>query len=423
MARRSSSEAYPEALDPVLAQNPGRNLYARDATGMLFVAAVWTSADLCLSLKVLFSGLFAAAICATLSFTGLHVALRSPILFTAFGFIVSIAVSFRMQASYNRWWEGRGEWDRLSAVSRNMARTVWLHVPPPRPDPTLSVEFANKKALDDKRALMRCIHALAVALKHHLRGEREWEDPDLEEFKELVDAIGDVSIAPVTSSSPYSPANEWRIQYPYDATNHPLTMSLYLSAYVEHVRLTTPLDTQVLTHLLLFVDTFTGIISACERLLRTPIPLGYNICICRLVWVFILCVPSQLWRELHWWTVPFTIMMAYMIFALAEVGLEIENPWGEGPNDLDLDRYCNLLALDLDEILNTVPPKRGWSTVEMRSPRDGSISGGSRAGSLRGKSISHEQLFGVLVDVGEEPGEGSEGRAAQGSVGRAAQAG
>lgn len=26
-------------------------------------------------------------------------------------------------------------------------------------------------------------------------------------------------------------------------------------------------------------------------------------------------------------------------------------PWGEGPNDLDLDRYCNLLALDLEEIM------------------------------------------------------------------------
>lgn len=46
-----------------------------------------------------------------------------------------------------------------------------------------------------------------------------------------------------------------------------------------------------------------------------------------------------------------TIVTAYALFALAEVGLEIENPWGEGPNDLDLDRYCNLLALDLDDIM------------------------------------------------------------------------
>ena len=351
----------------------------------------------------MFSAIFAAAICATLSFTGLHVALRSPILFTAFGFIVSIAVSFRMQASYNRWWEGRGEWDRLSAVSRNMARTVWLHVPPPRATENnmlgVSPEFAALKALDDKRSLMRCIHALAVALKHHLRGERDWEDPELAEFRELVDGIG---------------------EYPYDATNHPLTISLYLSAYVEHVRTTTPIDTQVLTHLLTYVDGFTAIISACERLLRTPIPLGYNICICRLVWAFILCVPSQLWRELHWGTVPFTAIMAYMMFALAEVGLEIENPWGEGPNDLDLDRYCNLLALDLDEILNTLPPKRGWASVEMRSPRGGSIAG-SKANSLRGKSTTRasavDQLLGVLVDVGEEGGD--EGP----SVGQAAQAG
>jgi len=69
------------------------------------------------------------------------------------------------------------------------------------------------------------------------------------------------------------------------------------------------------------------------------------------------------------------MITAYALFALAEVGLEIENvslflllhslqfcardywadclgqPWGEGPNDLDLDRYCNLLRLDLDDII------------------------------------------------------------------------
>jgi putative membrane protein len=45
------------------------------------------------------------------------------------------------------------------------------------------------------------------------------------------------------------------------------------------------------------------------------------------------------------------MVTAYALFALAEVGLEIENPWGEGPNDLDLDRYCNLLRLDLDGIM------------------------------------------------------------------------
>jgi len=93
----------------------------------------------------------------------------------------------------------------------------------------------------------------------------------------------------------------------------------------------------------------------------------------------VIALPSQLWRELEWWTIAVTMVTAYALFALAEVGLEIENvslsledslspcslritwvihlltlgkPWGEGPNDLDLDRYCNLLALDLDEIMS-----------------------------------------------------------------------
>ena len=312
------------------------------------------------------SGLFAAGICSTLSFTGLHIALRSPILFTAFGFVVGIAISFRMTASYNRWWEGRQQWDKLSAVSRNMARTIWLHVPPPKD------LLIHGRAIQDKRGALRVIHALAVALKHHLRGERDWEDPELAGFRELVDGIG---------------------QYPYSSVNHPLTLSLYLASYVEHVRTTTPIDTQVLTHLLTHVDTLTSVISACERLLRTPLPLGYNCTISRLVWFFVVCIPSQLWMELHWWTVPFTLVMAVMMFSLAEVGLEIENPWGEGPNDLDLDRYCNLLALDLDEIINTGPPKRGWGSFEVTSNFE----------NLSGRSTPRSDCAreGTLVDLTE----------------------
>jgi putative membrane protein len=116
-------------------------------------------------------------------------------------------------------------------------------------------------------------------------------------------------------------------QYNLTATNHPLTLTLHLSATVESYRtLSQPqIDTQVLTHFLTHIDTLTSILSACERLLRTPIPLGYNIAISRIVWIFILTLPGQLWAELKWWSVAVTGVTAYALFALAEVGLEIEN--------------------------------------------------------------------------------------------------
>lgn len=85
------------------------------------------------------------------------------------------------------------------------------------------------------------------------------------------------------------------------------------------------METQVLTHLLTHIDGFTSVISACERLLRTPIPLGYNIAISRIVWIFVFALRGQLWGELGCWSVAVTIITVYALFALAEVGLEIEN--------------------------------------------------------------------------------------------------
>jgi putative membrane protein len=271
-----------------------------------------------------------------------------------------------MQSSYSRWWEGRIQWDKLSADSRSFARTIWLHVPLPSAKP---IEIEND--IPDKMEVIRCVHALAVALKHHLRGERDWSEcTDLEQ---LLVNLPNVSYPAWL----FQTVLTFWVQYNYAATNHPVTLTLHLSSAVERYRLLSPgvLDTQVLTHLLTHVDGFTGVISACERLLRTPIPLGYNIAISRIVWIFVFALPSQLWGELGWWSIAVTIITAYALFALAEIGLEIENvsfflkgggiftkkglfanhrmrqPWGEGPNDLDLDRYCNLLRLDLDDIM------------------------------------------------------------------------
>jgi putative membrane protein len=93
-------------------------------------------------------------------------------------FIVGLAITFRMQSSYSRWWEGRIQWDKLSADSRSFARTIWLHVPLPKAEPT-----ENGGDIPDKIEVIRCVHALAVSLKHHLRGERDWSEcTDLEQL-------------------------------------------------------------------------------------------------------------------------------------------------------------------------------------------------------------------------------------------------
>lgn len=93
-----------------------------------------------------------------------------------------------MQSSYSRWWDGRTQWDRVSAVSRSFARTLWLHVP------DIPITPESRETIMRKEEVIRCVHTLAVALKHHLRGEREWHE--CHDLKHGVDHVPNVLLLP-----------------------------------------------------------------------------------------------------------------------------------------------------------------------------------------------------------------------------------
>jgi hypothetical protein len=63
------------------------------------------------------------------------------------------------------------------------------------------------------------------------------------------------------------------------------------------------------------------------------------------------------------------MITAYILFGLLHISYEIENPFGYDINDLDLDRYCRGLAIDLDLITSSMPypdPEEWLYTVENR---------------------------------------------------------
>lgn len=91
--------------------------------------------------------------------------------------------------------------------------------------------------------------------------------------------------------------------------------------------------------------------------------------ISQLVWVFMLFLPFQLQSTLHWISIPATIVTGAMLFGLAEIGLEIENPWGDDANDLDTDNYAQNLVLEFDT-LTTLPPVKpnDWIMSQNNTP-------------------------------------------------------
>jgi ion channel-forming bestrophin family protein len=83
-------------------------------------------------------------------------------------------------------------------------------------------------------------------------------------------------------------------------------------------------------------------IGACERILKTPLPLVYGIKIRRFIFLFLLALPFALLHRLtHEWLVPvMTMFVAYTLISLDQIGVELQNPFSQ----------ANLSHLPLGEI-------------------------------------------------------------------------
>ncbi len=113
--------------------------------------------------------------------------------------------------------------------------------------------------------------------------------------------------------------------------------------------------------------------SSAERVLTTPLPVGYNILISQIVLLYIYMLPFQLYATLGWIAIPGTLAAAYIIIGLAAIGNELENPFGNDVNDLPLDQYCEELKRELDTLTSVEAPKFGDIVM-------GRSSGGSGVG-------------------------------------------
>jgi putative membrane protein len=91
--------------------------------------------------------------------------------------------------------------------------------------------------------------------------------------------------------------------------------------------------------------------GAAERIRRTPIPFAYFHHIRSLLTLFCLTVPFAIVDALGYLT-PFAgAAIAYGLFGIEEIGVEIEDPFGYDPNDLPLEAIGNRIADDTRQLI------------------------------------------------------------------------
>jgi putative membrane protein len=233
--------------------------------------------------------------------------------FGLFGGVISLALAFRLNNAYARWWEARQHWGLLVNHSRNFAAIACAQWPA---DDT-----------QGRRRLAGLLGDFAVGLAMHLRGELK---------PEHLESLGPKEREEVNKRS------------------HPLSYVSHLVwAEIEKQRGAGNLDTAQQLQLQPHARGLLDVLGACERIRNTPIPFAVTAAARLFLLVFAILIPLGLHQEFGHTTIALA-MAAYFALAVMDVlAAELENPFGLDCNDLPTRSMGEMIRRQVFEILGS----------------------------------------------------------------------
>jgi ion channel-forming bestrophin family protein len=230
--------------------------------------------------------------------------------------VLGLLLVFRTNTAYERFWEGRKAWGSIVNNIRNLSRLIWVAI--------AEIEPIHRQ---EKEGILKLLVAFAIATKLHLRSQ-----PVDDRLAELV-----------------TPLQFTKLQI---ASNSPLEIVFWISDYLQAKQEQSQISLYQMNELQTILNNLVDTLGACERILRTPMPLAYAIHLKQLLLIYCLLLPFQVVDELRWWTAPAIALVSFTLFGIEAIGVEIENPFGSDPNDLPLDTICNTISRNIDDLIS-----------------------------------------------------------------------
>lgn len=218
------------------------------------------------------------------------------------GTALGLLLVFRTNSSYDRFWEGRKLWGGIVNETRNLVRTSEAYL---------------MDAPEMRKEVALWMLAFTYGTMNMLRGKK-----DLGPIASQLDAE-EVRLA-LSSPHPALYAAQKISKILQDAKNKKIITDYAQATIDQNVQL--------------LVDYM----GACERINKTPLPFAYVVHLRRALVIYCFTLPFALvdlfpWK---WMTVVGTLFLSYVYFGIEEIGVEIENPFGEDENDLPLEDIC-----------------------------------------------------------------------------------
>lgn len=228
------------------------------------------------------------------------------IIHTLVGVALGLLLVFRTNASYDRFWEGRKLWGGIVNETRNLVR---------------SSEAFLMNAPEVRKEISLWTIAFAYGTMNILRDKVSF-------------GIYESELDPEEVKKAY-------------ASGHPaLYAAKKISTTLQKAKLEGKISDYAQATIDQNVQLLVGYLGGCERIHRTPLPFAYVVHLRRALVIYCFTLPFALIDLFDWkWAVILdTLFLSYVYFGIEEIGVEIEDPFGEDENDLPLETICASIA-------------------------------------------------------------------------------
>jgi len=224
--------------------------------------------------------------------------------------VLGLLLVLRVNAGMERWWEARKIWGSIVNQSRNLALIICSY---------------GGDSVAHRRDSVRWLAAWPHVMLSSLRKESL--------PKSVNNLLGDAHVAKIESVE-HMPSFVGLVIAGKLSAMRSLGLDDFAFMRAERERA-------------LLIDD----IGACERIRNTPIPFVLAITIRRFLFLFIILLPFALVDRLGWYTPLVTLLVAYPLFALDEIGAELQNPFSpRNLSHLPLTAVCSTIEGNLLEI-------------------------------------------------------------------------
>ncbi|MCC4115481.1 hypothetical protein LLG90_08980 [Aromatoleum toluclasticum] len=235
--------------------------------------------------------------------------------FSLMGVAFAIFLGFRINASYDRYWEARKLWGTVLVEARNLSRQA-LTLAAPR---------------ETQRVFVLGLVGFATAMRNHLRARPR--DTDLAGLlpAELVERVRTARFGPAL-------------------------ILLWLGEWLRERRAADELDAITAQQMEQSLNELSNALGGCERIAGTPLPFAYSVILHRTAYFYCMLLPFGLVDSIGIMTPLIVCFVSYTFFALEALSDEIDDPFGMMANDLALDALVAGIDASLREMLGEIPP-------------------------------------------------------------------